>query len=190
MIQGSMKENQRLCDDYRNNVKPYGVKARRVCVKWTNTSCQAASEILPMLEKYSRLRAIDKGFVQEKIPPNLVDDYNDLEAYRVAGISFFSHYARSQTHMTNTEYPSTNEAVEFSTFHWAIYMTNNKCAELPGKEGKQPYTYDWIKKSLQADNVTEKYVDAYQLEVMDAFPGMQSKALKKKGSWWLWKRTL
>jgi hypothetical protein len=76
--------------------------------------------------------------------------------------------------MTNTEYPSTNEAMEFLTFHWAIYMTNNKCAELPGRECKQLYTYDWIKKSLQADNVKEKYVDAYQLAVMDAFPDIQS----------------
>ena len=73
------------------------------------------------------------------------DSQDTLENYQNQGIE--SRYDFSRIEFTyNSLYrkPYIGEMLEFSTFHWVIYMINNKCAESQGDEGPEPITYSFV----------------------------------------------
>lgn len=94
--------------------------AMKTCRDWTNTKCKNASEIIPMLEKYAKLRTMEKKFGL-KIPENDKKGYESIEIYRRQGIKHWTE-AMSQPY----KLPSVGELVLFSTFHWSIYNVNKK----------------------------------------------------------------
>lgn len=102
-------------------------------------------------------------------------------------------------------YPGTFEMKTFCTFHWAIYMTNNRCACKLGTLGSFPHTYKWVETRLTSgplswqDQVLEaatrgihpakeqqtedqrdmqRAITAYQNELIDAFPRIQTNVFK------------
>lgn len=91
--------------------------AMKTCRDWTNTRCQTAIEIIPMLEKYSKLRKMDK--LGMKITEKDKEGYDNIENYRRKGIKHWME-ALSQPY----KIPSMGEMVLTSTFHWSIYNMN------------------------------------------------------------------
>lgn len=95
------------------------------------------------LEEYARLRVLEKEY--KEIPEHRKEDYNILEKYRSEGMTFWKYLSTQKFYMTTVTYPGRWEKKNFSTFHWALYMTNNFCAEPQGNEGQEPITYQLVK---------------------------------------------
>ena len=189
-----MEKRDELENRYVSEIKPLHAKALQTCHDWTNTSCQDAAQILPMLEKYAKLAVIRKKSGVENIPIKDKAGYEALEKYRSTYIKFWREVVKYNC-LSVMVYPGRFEMIVFSTFHWAIYMTNNKSGEKKGDEGGEPKTYSHIinqldtitsyKSKKQCENDIDK-VQAYRVIIANNFETMQDSAIEKekKRTWW------
>ena len=178
-----LKISYKLKDDFEISVKPQQAKAMEVCRKWTGSPCETAEQILPMLQKYAELRAIQKHYYYVKSPNKYEEDCNTIDAYRTSGINYWIKSQRHPKEFSVTAYSSTEDVRHFLTFHWAIYMTNNICAEVKGNEGKEPYTYTHVMKhfkSIGRINTSDAVnILKYRNIVSDNFDKIQKKSMSR-----------
>ena len=64
-------------------------------------------------------------------------------------------------------YPGYEEIITFSTFHWALYMVNNKCAHKT--EGGQPYTCQDAKDLMSQTDKICQYIDMYMVDLLQSY---------------------
>lgn len=176
-----------ICEEYNQTVRPIAKKSHKICKDWTNTSCQSASEILPFLEKYVKIKALQEGQKMTVPSPSRKDlrDYDVLEQHRRKEMDFWCNKVYKESlPLDMLTYPGLNEAKVFSTFHWALYMAVNRCAYEPGQEGKQPPIYTWIvDQSIGGESfdvADSEHIKKYRATVMDEFPLIQERTFGKK----------
>jgi hypothetical protein len=194
MNQTIKEKRDKLENRYVSEIKPLHKKAMQTCHDWTNTSCQDAAQILPMLQKYAKLAVIRKNSGEKNIPKKDKAGYDALENYRSTYIKFWRDVVKDNC-LSVMVYPGRFEMIVFSTFHWAIYMTNNKSGEKKCEEGGEPETYSHIinqldtntsyKSKKQCENDIDK-VQAYRVIIAKNFETMQDSAIEKekKRTWW------
>jgi len=163
--------------NYFKKVEPLRLQALGVCKKWTNSTCQETADILKMAQKYAKLRAIWKHMGCWKFTDReLEKDHAILELYRKENIHFWHRLAIVEPHLLpHVEYPGVMEKRSFCSFHWAIYMTNNRCAEKVGTEGGEPKTFGIVLKTL--DPKTQAEMKEFQDVFWKEFPVMQKEAM-------------
>ena len=165
--------------------------AMKTCRDWTNTKCQNASEIIPMLEKYAKLRTMDKTFGL-KIPENDKEGYENIETYRKEGIKFWKE-AMSQPY----KIPSMGEMTLTSTFHWSIYnmnktiTKNDKCIESFGCEELYDNILTRIELKDGRDEIKNvEFITKYRKTIEPEFELIKEKVFKQANSqssftqWW------
>lgn len=167
-----------LSNDYANRIKPLNDKAMKVCHLWTNTSCQDAKDILEMLKKYSAMRASEKHNIPRKNSPEEIEGYEILEDYRKSTIQFWVKVKENPSVLPSLVYPTHNEMKAFSTFHWAIYMANNLCAELPTTEKREPHTYEFILEQPKMKDSLE-FIHKYRETVSKEFEVIRQEAFQE-----------
>lgn len=191
-------EANKLREQYENDIRPLRNNAMKTCQVWTNTSCKEASEILIMLQKYSKYRYAIKHSsmsIEKIIPIKDQEGYHHLENYRKKGMGFWCDLSRLPfSYHSVSSYPYVGEMMEFSTFHWAIYMTNNKAAEPLDKQGGEPYTYSSILKSIAHIHPNQKVqntISTFRREIDVQFEQLQKEAKeftfvqqKSTNRWW------
>ena len=133
-----IEKAKNFTDDYFETIRPLVQDAKKVCQKWTNTPCNEATEVLILLEKYSKIRTLDKNGKELNLTESECKEYQILENFRRKTITFWCNVQEHDYVLPYLFYPNLGEIKEFMTFHWALYMTNNKCTELPNYLGEEP----------------------------------------------------
>ena len=159
--------------------------AMKTCRDWTNTKCQNASEIIPMLEKYAKLRTMEKNFGM-KIPEKDKEGYDHIEKYRRKGIEFWKEVLRKPYCS-----PSMGELVLFSTFHYSIYNMNKTITKK--SEGVESVLYnDALTRIELKDGRDEiqniEFIKHYKKTIDPEFERIQRMALKQATSHYNWTR--
>jgi hypothetical protein len=160
--------------------------AMKTCRDWTNTKCQNASEIIPMLEKYAKLRTMDKTFGLE-IPEKDKEGYESIEKYRKEGIKFWKE-AMSQPY----KIPSMGEMTLTSTFHWSIYNMNKTITNNNDKGFEE--LYDNILTRIELKDGRDEihnmdYIKKYKKTIEPEIERIKEKAFKQansQSSWVKW----
>ena len=159
--------------------------AMKTCRDWTNTKCQNASEIIPMLEKYATLRTMDKT-LGLKIPEKDKDGYESIEIYRMKGIQYWKE-AMSQPY----KIPSVGEMVLTSTFHWSIYSMSKTITG----NGNELLLYNSIMERIELKEGRDEiknveFIKKYRKTIEPEFERIKEKAFKQANSqssfvnWW------
>jgi hypothetical protein len=124
----NISEVNSLCAEYNKSLRPQASKSMQICRKWTCTNCESAIDIVPFLEKYAKIKAVEENQVVGMTTAEDLEDYNELEKFRKNEIDFWLNKVKRQGFKLNFfNYPGRNELKFFSTFHWAVYMVVNKC---------------------------------------------------------------
>ena len=165
-----LKQIQEMSVVFVKDIIPIRNAAMKTYYKWSDRNYFDASGLLVVLSKYAEYRYILKHSclsIEEIVPIEELQDYYTLENYRKDGINFWYDFSRIEFTYHSLYYgkPCIGEMMEFSTFHWAIYMVNNKSAESPGNEGPEPFTYSLVlnllKRFAPKDVVQEKLQHIY-----------------------------
>lgn len=164
-----LKQIQEMSAVFVKDIIPIRNAAMRTYYKWSGRNDFDASGLLVVLSKYAKYRYILKHSclsMEEIVPTEELQDFCALENYRDKGIKFWYDFSRIEfTYHSLYKQPNVGEMMEFSTFHWAIYMVNNKSAETPGNEGPEPFTYSLVltllKRFVPKDVVQEKLQHIY-----------------------------
>ena len=169
-----------LCAEYNESVRHLASRSMKICRKWTSTNCESAIDIVPFLEKYAKIKAVEEEQVVGITAAKDLEDYKVLEAFRRDEMKFWVNKVHRQGFLLNSfNYPGRNELRIFSTFHWAVYMVVNKCAYDIGNEGKEPYPYKWVEESIFDSDETKEYIETYRDTLKKEFPRIQRKIFKK-----------
>jgi hypothetical protein len=174
---GRQRDASALSEKYHRDVKPSRDAAMNVCRDWTNSSCQAAEQLIPMLEKYAKLRALEKSRGIAAFPDNKTRvGYLALEQYRTSAMSFWATQVNRRSLwqriwslppndisiVQEIAYPATEEMYEFSTFHWSIYMTDRRCTSSIDV-ATEPPIYDIVRNELHHDDARlQEYTQTVQ----------------------------
>lgn len=159
-----IKEQERaqyMSELFMKEILPLRDNAMIAYQNWVGTASLSVPNILIMLVKYSKYRFAVKQHknipLEKLIPVEDLDEYAAIEMYRQHGMSFWYDFGRLDFSKTSTyKKPFIGEMIEFSTFHWAIYMANNICAELPDNKGREPITYTLVLDLLDKVSVFDK----------------------------------
>ena len=158
--------------------------AMKTCRDWTNTRCQNASQIIPMLEKYAKLRKTHKLGIE--IPKKDKEGYDNIENYRRKGIKHWRE-ALSQPY----KIPSMGEMVLTSTFHWSIYNMNKTITKENDDIGTKIYN-DMITRIELKDGRDDihniDFINSYRKTIEPEFERIQHKInnSESKTSWNKW----
>ena len=152
--------------------------AMKTCREWTNTKCQNASEIIPMLEKYAKLRTMEKKFGM-KIPEKDKDGYDNIEKYRINGIKYWKEIIPKPYAI-----PDMRQMVLFSTFHWSIYNMNETIVK-ENNDNSKMYN-DVLSRIILKDSIDEfnniYSVKKYRNKIEPDFERIKITALKQANS--------
>ena len=196
ITQEQKDDAKQLLSEYEKEILPLRDNAMATCQQWTNTSCTELSDIHKMLQKYSKLRYAVKhtGLKKKAIPAEDMEGYEHLELYRDKGIKFWYKLSTQEGYYKFNAQPYIGDMVEFSTFHWALYMTNNKSTECRGHEGSEPVTYslamNLLKTVAKPDDASARtmHIMAFRSGISQHFTSMQTDAIhaakKQKHQWW------
>ena len=153
----------------------------QVCSKWTNTNCESAVDIVPFLEKYAKIKAVEENQVVGMTTAEDLEDYEEIENFRRSEIDFWlNEVMRQDLKLNFFNYPGRNELKFFSTFHWAVYMVVNKCAYDIGNQGAEPHTYKLVAESICYTNEEQKYIETYRDTLKKEFPRIKKVIFKNK----------
>jgi hypothetical protein len=179
----NISEVNSLCAEYNKSLRPQASKSMQICRKWTCTNCESAIDIVPFLEKYAKIKAVEENQVVGMTTAEDLEDYNELEKFRKNEIDFWLNKVKRQGFKLNFfNYPGRNELKFFSTFHWAVYMVVNKCAYDKGTVGGEPYTYKWVEESICDTNEKKEYIETYRETLKKEFPRIQKEIFKNDDS--------
>jgi hypothetical protein len=153
--------------------------AMKTCRDWTNTKCQYAHEIIPMLEKYAQLRTMETTLGIE-IPKEDKDGYDSLEIYRRKAIKYWGEALPK-----SYAFPSIGELTLFSTFHWSLYNMNQKITQK--SEGVAPLLYNSALARIELkdgrDDIRDiEYIKQYRKVIEPEFERIKKEALEKTKS--------
>jgi len=95
---------------------------------------------------------LDKNGKELNLTESECKEYQILENFRRKTITFWCNVQEHDYVLPYLFYPNLGEIKEFMTFHWALYMTNNKCTELPNYLGEEPKVYSFFKEIIEKDN--------------------------------------
>lgn len=159
--------------------------AMKTCRDWTNTKCQNASEIIPMLEKYAKIRNMEK--LGMEIPHKDKEGYENIEKYRRKGIKHWRE-ALSQPY----KIPSMGEMVLTSTFHWSIYNMNKTIMKTNNDIENKMYN-DMITRIELKDGRDDinniEFIKKYRKTIEPEFEIIQNETLNQiypKTTWTKW----
>lgn len=187
--QTQREDADKLLHQYEHEIRPLRDAAMKTCRQWTHSSCQELSDIHAMLQKYARLRyavkhSTDGGEPEDVVPANDLVGYRHLERYRGSEtFKFWYDLSRADGYYNGKHHarPYIGEMVEFSTFHWALHMTNNKCSETRGNEGGEPKTYALVlamMEKIQPNVVRDHDIETFRSMTSHKFTLMQSEAIR------------
>lgn len=196
--------------EYTVSVELLEKKASNACQDWTSSPCETAIDLIPALEIYAKIRATDIGTIKHtKWSARDKKNYQAFEDYRKGAMGFWKPMMKSQFPMYLLTLPGHEEMKTFSTFHWAINMTNNRCtSRIPGvkeeEEEAQTYTFvldqirpmyhqslfSRVRECIRNPSVhhmsdinrrikTEIIIDWYQFKVSDEFPRIHKETKPK-----------
>ena len=102
-----------------------------------------------------------------------------LETYRKTAMTFWHDVAIVHPHfLPEMYYPGKWEKRTLCSFHWALYMVNNRCAEKEGTEGGEPKTFGVVLKTL--DTQSQEDMKKFQDVLWKEFPVIQQEAMNLK----------
>ena len=154
-----------IVHNYDCNLRPLLQDTMKICRKWTNTKCSESVDIIPFLEKYAELRALDLQ-IDGTIQPEHIDDYDIIEKFRESHMAYWMYDIVILK--DKNDFPKYDDIIAFSTFHWAVYMAMNSKKD-------QPYAYEYAKGLLSHNH---PYIDAYRKTINDNLPRIQEKNVK------------
>ena len=157
---------------YSDEIRPVRNAALGICKDWTKTRCKTASDIIPFLERYAKLKELDDSRGPKAIPQAFRVDYDVLEEYRTKTMTYWAQEVKSTSILSiyfgskpdcdisivdYMTYPSSGEIFEFSTFHWAIYSVSKK---ITTGSATPPPIYSALLARLSPSQL--KYINNYQ----------------------------
>lgn len=143
-----INENEKTEKSRKDNIRHNALKT---CRDWTNTDCQNAIQIIPMLEKYNKLQT--RLHNRKKIPEKDKEGYKNIEKYQRQRLHYKLVYDDDLIKQQLYEKPSLEEMHDYSTFHWAIDENRNYDTEI----------YDIVLGELDTtiyDDEENKYIDS------------------------------
>ena len=165
-----------LCVEYNKSVMQPALKTLEICRKWTCTECQTAIDIVPFLERYAKIKAVEEKQVVGITSDEDLKDFKEIENYRRNEIDFWLNKVKQEGLQLNLLlYPGNNELKFFSTFHWSVYMVINKCAYDKDFVGGEPYTYKWVEETICDTDETKEYIKTYRDTIKKEFSRIQKK---------------
>ena len=177
-INNFVKEKS-LCVEYNKNVKQPALKTLEICRKWSCTECQTANDIVPFLERYAKIKAVEEKQVVGITSTEDLKDFKEIETYRRNEISFWLNNVKQEGLKLNSLlYPGPDELEFFSTFHWAVYMVINKCAYDKDFVGGEPYTYKWVENTMYDTDEKREYIKTYRYTIKKEFSRIQKEIFK------------
>jgi hypothetical protein len=159
---------------YNGNVRHLHNDSKGICRDWTKSNCGSAAELIPFLEKYKKIRVEKKNGIKPK--PKDLEDFYVLEEYREKEIHFWNEVMKGGYSLNHFCYPGFNELKSFSTFHWAIYMSNLQ-------DEPEPELYEWVmKNSIDKKNAGahRDEIECYRETLKKEFPRIQGENSEKK----------
>jgi hypothetical protein len=130
--------------------------AHKTCREWTNSPCQEAAQIIPMLEKYLELKLLKKNKPDCEIPFKYVHGYDNIENYRTKYMNYWSKVTEYPICLPWMYYPGRDEMVDFSTFHWAIHMTYHEIEDIKNNDSRDIHVYKCLLDHLEKPALATK----------------------------------
>ena len=153
-------------------IKPLQERAKSICQKWTNSSCERPDDLVAFIRLYSLQRGAYKHPSRVKIFLNqtLQDETKAVHEFAKRYMDFY----RSKNDFLSHDfcgYRAHDEYKEFLTFHWAVYTADNVSAELHPYEryeygNRDRATHTKVYESLQQMSTCFTY-KPYMDEVFD-----------------------
>ena len=171
---GNHKSTENIGRVYSNEIQPISILARNICKDWSKTKCNSATDMIPFLEKYKRLKEVDDLQGIKAIPQIDRKDFQILEEYRVKTMSFWLHEVcnvnefsmmfgfKRKISMDIMDFvlnPTKEDIVEFLTFHYSLYGSVKK------NETESMIVYSLLLSKLSLD----------QLEIISTFEDLMNK---------------
>ena len=112
-------------------IKPLQERAKSICRKWTNSSCERPDDLIAFIRLYALQRGAYKHPSRVKVRTNqtLQDETKAVHEFAKRYMDFY----RSKNDFLSSGfcgYRAHQEYKEFLTFHWAVYTANKVSAEL------------------------------------------------------------
>ena len=135
---GNHKSTENIGRVYSNEIQPISILARNICKDWSKTACITATDMIPFLEKYKKMKEIDDLQGIKAVPQIYRNDFQVLEEYRVKTMSFWLHEVcnvneftmmfgfKRKISMDIMDYvlnPTKEDIFELLTFHYSLYRS-------------------------------------------------------------------
>lgn len=205
-LQKVKKEEDKINEinkEYINVMQTLGNESLNICKDWTKTDCKCAKDIMPFLEKYTKINdellkqamgySLDKPISNKDIM-----DFIKVQEYNTRVMYFWFDGVKKYDISLSKLNINVNDIKLFSTLHWAIEMTTNNYPVILCPQVKEAYdnnsniyyplprlesdfcVYEWIMKYLSDTQIDKTEIDEYRIVFMREYPEMYKRILQRK----------